>query len=664
MAYNPNNVNGSATSANSAPVVIASDQTAIPVTPSLPTGAATETTLGTRLADSTFTTRIPVQGQALAAASIPVVLTAIQVTALTPPAAITGFSTEATLALIKAKTDNLDVLLSTRTKPADTQPVSIAAPVSITDPDTTSAGSLGALNAVTTLALTGDSAVAVEISGTWVGTISFEGTVGGSIFNPLNGVSSSTSSPTPTTTVNGLYRVTPAACASMQVKMSAYTSGTATISMRASSGVGGIFANQILPTKNTDGTSTQTIKASSTAAVAGDQPAVVALHPSSPTPAGTNAIGKFAIDQTTNIIAPTTMQNAAVAVGNGANLNVQGYASAIISITGTMSAGTTITFKESPDDVTFLPITAHQLGVAGNLSTTTIAIGEYRISCANLKSLQAVITTYGAGTITVKGYVSALAGHPTTVNTNIIAPLPPGSALVGKFGIDQTTPGTTNAVQVTNMGPGAGIGNVLLIAGTALVGKFGIDQTTPGTTNATSLAQINAATTLTGNGVTGTGSLRVTPASDATLNTNMTWNNGVVGAGVQRVTLASDSTGQVAIATRTTGGSTAFTLISAATTNATSVKTSAGTLYGIYAYNNGAAAAYLKIYNLAVAPTVGTSVAALTILLPAGGGSNIPIPSQGIAFGTGIAFAITGLGTTADATAVAVSQVFVNGAYI
>lgn len=36
----------------------------------------------------------------------------------------TGASTEATLALIKAKTDNLDVLLSTRTKPADTQPVS------------------------------------------------------------------------------------------------------------------------------------------------------------------------------------------------------------------------------------------------------------------------------------------------------------------------------------------------------------------------------------------------------------------------------------------------------------------------------------------------------------------------------------------------------------
>lgn len=38
----------------------------------------------------------------------------------------TGASTESTLALIKAKTDNLDVLLSSRTKPADTQPISAA----------------------------------------------------------------------------------------------------------------------------------------------------------------------------------------------------------------------------------------------------------------------------------------------------------------------------------------------------------------------------------------------------------------------------------------------------------------------------------------------------------------------------------------------------------
>lgn len=46
----------------------------------------------------------------------------VQVTSAILP---TGASTETTLALIKAKTDNLDVLLSSRTKPSDDQLVSI-----------------------------------------------------------------------------------------------------------------------------------------------------------------------------------------------------------------------------------------------------------------------------------------------------------------------------------------------------------------------------------------------------------------------------------------------------------------------------------------------------------------------------------------------------------
>ncbi len=52
------------------------------------TGVATETTL------AAISTKTPELGQALAAAAVPVVLTSIQQTALTPPAAITGFATE------------------------------------------------------------------------------------------------------------------------------------------------------------------------------------------------------------------------------------------------------------------------------------------------------------------------------------------------------------------------------------------------------------------------------------------------------------------------------------------------------------------------------------------------------------------------------------------
>lgn len=63
-----------------------------------------------------------------------------------------------------------------------------------------------------------------------------------------------------------------------------------------------------------------------------------------------------------------------------------------------------------------------------------------------------------------------------------------------------------------------------LPAGTNIIGKVGIDQTTPGTTNLVALAanqsvnvaQINGVTPLMGNGTTGTGSQRVTIASDNT----------------------------------------------------------------------------------------------------------------------------------------------------
>src|SRR5262249_24234030 len=91
--------------AASTPVVLASDQSNVPVTVSnfpatqpvsgtvsvgnfpatqavsgtvAVTGVATETTLGTRLADSTFTTRINTQGQKNMAGSTPVVLASDQ----------------------------------------------------------------------------------------------------------------------------------------------------------------------------------------------------------------------------------------------------------------------------------------------------------------------------------------------------------------------------------------------------------------------------------------------------------------------------------------------------------------------------------------------------------------------------------------------------------
>lgn len=62
---------------------------------------------------------------------------------------------------------------------------------------------------------------------------------------------------------------------------------------------------------------------------------------------------------------------------------------------------------------------------------------------------------------------------PVNVVVGDTVTLGPGSAIVGNVRIDQTTPGTTNGVQI----------NAALPAGSNIIGKTGIDQTTPGTSN-------------------------------------------------------------------------------------------------------------------------------------------------------------------------------------
>lgn len=116
--------------------------------------------------------------------------------------------------------------------------------------------------------------------------------------------------------------------------------------------------------------------------------------------------------------------------------------------------------------------------------------------------------------------------------------------------------------------------------------------------------------------------------------------------------------------TATPATPTASNISSAATTNATSVKASAGTLYSVSVSNTGAGAAYLKFYNKASAPTVGTDVPVLTITVPASGTVNVPFGALGHRFATGIALAITNGAADSDTAAVAAAQVKVLTSYI
>ncbi|WP_119305220.1 hypothetical protein [Dongia deserti] len=111
-----------------------------------------------------------------------------------------------------------------------------------------------------------------------------------------------------------------------------------------------------------------------------------------------------------------------------------------------------------------------------------------------------------------------------------------------------------------------------------------------------------------------------------------------------------------------TGGLSVTKLISAATTNATSVKASAGQVCGWSISNTNAAARFVKLYNLAAAPTVGTDVPVMTILVPGGttGGQAVYQSPFCMAFGTGIALATTTGVADADTGAVAANELVIN----
>lgn len=133
------------------------------------------------------------------------------------------------------------------------------------------------------------------------------------------------------------------------------------------------------------------------------------------------------------------------------------------------------------------------------------------------------------------------------------------------------------------------------------------------------------------------------------------------GAGTQRLDravpvriLAIDGTPAVTANEGTTNTAIAYSLVSAATTNAASVKGSAGILFEVSLFNATAATVYLKLYNKASAPTVGTDVPIMTIPVAAGALYAAEFGRLGKRFSSGIALAITLLPAATDTTAIAV----------
>lgn len=133
------------------------------------------------------------------------------------------------------------------------------------------------------------------------------------------------------------------------------------------------------------------------------------------------------------------------------------------------------------------------------------------------------------------------------------------------------------------------------------------------------------------------------------------------------VTISSGTVTTVSTVTAvTTAGTPAaptnYFLNSAASNNGALIITGTVGVQGIFCTNIGATVAFVKLYNKATAPTVGTDVPEMIITVPAAvggipGEASPPVGFNGWRFPLGLGIAITGAFTDADTSAVAASQV-------
>jgi hypothetical protein len=106
----------------------------------------------------------------------------------------------------------------------------------------------------------------------------------------------------------------------------------------------------------------------------------------------------------------------------------------------------------------------------------------------------------------------------------------------------------------------------------------------------------------------------------------------------------------------TANGLTSTRVVSGATTNAANLKATPGNIWQMHLYNVAAYDVFVKLYEKATAPTVGTDTPKWTIPLKAGGSFGECF-LFGKSFATGIAMAITKLQADSDTTVIAAGDV-------
>jgi|GEM_PF-3425102 len=111
------------------------------------------------------------------------------------------------------------------------------------------------------------------------------------------------------------------------------------------------------------------------------------------------------------------LQTAAAAPADGTSLTVTGYASAIITVSGS-AAGLVLIVEGTEDATNWSTISATQLG-GNTIATSIIANGIYQVPVAGLRTIRTRVAAIGSGTVTVTAQAVMSVFAPQTFNAHL-----------------------------------------------------------------------------------------------------------------------------------------------------------------------------------------------------------------------------------------------------
>ncbi len=303
---------------------------------------------------------------------------------------------------------------------ADPTTHSLAVNASITPTsDSTTTGSISGSGQSVTFAVNAQSTVGIQVSGTFSGTILIKGSVDGSTYTPTTATNLSTGALVTTITSSFTGQVNVAGFVSFQLTSVSWTSGTANISLRASTGISNIMLDNPLPAgTNTIGAVTQATASNlNTTAQITDGTNIVNVLKSDGTAAGQNA----------QLVAPAYKEVGSLTAGAaGADLvpstDVSGYSTFVLQVLGTWVG--TLTLQGSNDNLNFVSV--YGTWISNTQPVVTMTTNGVMTGSCNFRYFRVRMTAYTSGTAT--GVLELKTVPFTPTNIAVLGNLTPTNA--------------------------------------------------------------------------------------------------------------------------------------------------------------------------------------------------------------------------------------------